>query len=135
MIELMLSSIQDTGLTIFLGSAVIGVVISVVIKRFNLTYIATHEVLHLSFTLYICIIYMYFQVDKTSKRHGGEIVAQTLKAHGISHIFINLTGGHISPILAAAEKLEIKVIDTRHEVDATTARHVAPAYRSKFILD
>ena len=134
MIELMLSSIQDTGLTIFLGSAVIGVVISVVIKRFNLTYIATHEVLHLSFTLYICIIYMYFQVDKTSKRHGGEIVAQTLKAHGISHIF-TLTGGHISPILAAAEKLEIKVIDTRHEVDATTARHVAPAYRSKFILD
>jgi len=102
MIELMLSSIQDTGLTIFLGSAVIGVVISVVIKRFNLTYIATHE------------------VDKTSKRHGGEIVAQTLKAHGISHIF-TLTGGHISPILAAAEKLEIKVIDTRHEVSAVFA--------------
>ena len=55
------------------------------------------------------------KVDRTSKRHGGEIVAQTLKAHGISHIF-TLTGGHISPILAAAEKVNIKIVDTRHEV-------------------
>ena len=28
-----------------------------------------------------------------------------------------LAGGHISPILAAAEKIGIQVVDTRHEVN------------------
>jgi len=102
MIELILESIQGVGLGLFVGSAVIGAVIGVVVQRFNFVYIATHE------------------VDRTSKRHGGEIVAQTLKAHGISHIF-TLTGGHISPILAAAEKVNIKIVDTRHEVSAVFA--------------
>ena len=32
-----------------------------------------------------------------------------------------LVGGHISPILVAAEKLGIKVVDTRHEVTAVFA--------------
>ena len=58
---------------------------------------------------------LLFQVDKASKRNGGEIVAQVLEAHGIKQMFC-LAGGHISPILAAAEKIGIKVIDTRHEV-------------------
>lgn len=38
-----------------------------------------------------------------------------LKSHGVKFIF-TLVGGHISPILVAAEKLGIKVVDTRHEV-------------------
>jgi hypothetical protein len=54
-------------------------------------------------------------VDKASKRNGGEIVAQVLHSHGIKQMFC-LAGGHISPILAAAEKIGIKVVDTRHEV-------------------
>jgi len=59
-------------------------------------------------------------VDKTSKRHGGELVAQVLKSHGIEYIF-TLVGGHISPILVSCETLKIKVVDTRHEVNAVFA--------------
>jgi len=55
-------------------------------------------------------------VDTTSKKHGGELVAEVLKAHGVKFLF-TLAGGHISPILVAAEKLGIKVVDTRHEVN------------------
>lgn len=54
-------------------------------------------------------------MDTTSKRHGGELVAEVLKAHGVKFVF-TLAGGHISPILVAAEKQGIRVIDTRHEV-------------------
>jgi acetolactate synthase-like protein len=32
-----------------------------------------------------------------------------------------LSGGHISPILCASEKLGIRIIDTRHEVNAVFA--------------
>ncbi|CAI5447723.1 unnamed protein product [Caenorhabditis angaria] len=61
-----------------------------------------------------------FQVDENSKRHGGELVASVLKAHEVQEIFV-LCGGHISPILVAAEKLGINIIDTRHEVNAVFA--------------
>lgn len=42
-------------------------------------------------------------------------MAEVLKSHGIQYIF-SLPGGHISPILVAAEKLGIRIVDTRHEV-------------------
>ena len=42
-------------------------------------------------------------------------MASVLKAHDVKEIFV-LCGGHISPILVAAEKLGVKIIDTRHEV-------------------
>ncbi|CAD5220386.1 unnamed protein product [Bursaphelenchus okinawaensis] len=61
-----------------------------------------------------------FQVEEKCTRHGGELVASVLKAHGVEEIF-TLVGGHISPILVSAEKLGIKVIDTRHEVSAVYA--------------
>lgn len=61
-----------------------------------------------------------FQVEESSKRHGGELVAEVLKAHDVSHVF-TLCGGHISPILVACEKLGIKIVDTRHEVNAVFA--------------
>ena len=54
-------------------------------------------------------------MKKDEKKHGGDLVAEVLKAHGVECIF-TLVGGHISPILVAAERLGIKVIDTRHEV-------------------
>ncbi|CAD6193545.1 unnamed protein product [Caenorhabditis auriculariae] len=66
------------------------------------------------------IISNLFQVDEKSKRHGGELVASVLKSHGVQEIFV-LCGGHISPILVAAEKLGIKIFDTRHEVTAVFA--------------
>ncbi|KAL7988378.1 hypothetical protein Chor_007297, partial [Crotalus horridus] len=59
-------------------------------------------------------------VDPKSTRHGGEIVAEVLKAHGVRYLF-TLVGGHISPILVASEKLGIRVVDTRHEVTAVFA--------------
>ncbi|XP_052067648.1 2-hydroxyacyl-CoA lyase 2-like [Mytilus californianus] len=67
------------------------------------------------------IIYQLFnKVDKTTKRNGGDIVGEVLKAHGVKYVF-TLVGGHISPILVACEKLGMKVIDTRHEVTAVFA--------------
>uniref|UniRef100_A0A915NKH3 Uncharacterized protein n=1 Tax=Meloidogyne floridensis TaxID=298350 RepID=A0A915NKH3_9BILA len=59
-------------------------------------------------------------VNTTSPRHGGELVAEVLKAHDIKEIF-TLCGGHISPILVACENFGIKVYDTRHEVNAVFA--------------
>ncbi|XP_065072167.1 2-hydroxyacyl-CoA lyase 2-like isoform X1 [Rhopilema esculentum] len=60
------------------------------------------------------------QVDENSKRHGGELVAEVLQSHGVKNVF-TLCGGHISPILVACEQKGIKVIDTRHEVNAVFA--------------
>ncbi|XP_033028876.1 acetolactate synthase-like protein [Lacerta agilis] len=63
------------------------------------------------------IYQLWHQVDTKSTRHGGETVAEVLKAHGVRFVF-TLPGGHISPILVACEKLGIRIVDTRHE--ATT---------------
>ncbi|XP_068943037.1 2-hydroxyacyl-CoA lyase 2 isoform X2 [Petaurus breviceps papuanus] len=60
------------------------------------------------------------QVDKSSSRHGGESVAAVLRAHGVRFIF-TLVGGHISPLLVAAEKVGIRVVDTRQEATAVFA--------------
>ncbi|XP_038053221.1 2-hydroxyacyl-CoA lyase 2-like [Patiria miniata] len=60
------------------------------------------------------------KADPDSKRHGGELVAETLKAHGVPFLF-TLCGGHISPVNVAADKLGIRIIDTRHEASAVFA--------------
>ncbi|KFQ21880.1 Acetolactate synthase-like, partial [Mesitornis unicolor] len=60
------------------------------------------------------------KVDPRSPRHGGELVAEVLKAHGIRFLF-TLAGGHISPVLVACEKVGIRVVDTRHEATAVFA--------------
>ncbi|KAK2518480.1 hypothetical protein Q9966_014280 [Columba livia] len=60
------------------------------------------------------------QVDPRSPRHGGELVAAVLKAHGVRFVFA-LAGGHISPILVACEKIGVRVVDTRHEATAVFA--------------
>ena len=52
--------------------------------------------------------------------HGGERIAEVLKAQGVEFLF-TLCGGHISPILVAAKAQGIRVIDTRHEVTAVFA--------------
>ncbi|GAV05469.1 hypothetical protein RvY_15599 [Ramazzottius varieornatus] len=59
-------------------------------------------------------------VKEESSKHGGHVVASVLKSHDVSHVFC-LSGGHISPILVACEKLGIRVVDTRHEVNAVFA--------------
>ncbi|CAI2725570.1 unnamed protein product [Schistosoma spindalis] len=61
-----------------------------------------------------------FEIDKSSGHYGGELVADVLKAHNVPFIF-TLTGGHISPILVASEKENIRVIDVRNEASAVFA--------------
>lgn len=53
-------------------------------------------------------------------RHGGDIVGQILKAHGVKFVF-TLSGGHISPVLVGAQAAGIRVVDVRHEVNAVFA--------------
>jgi len=52
--------------------------------------------------------------------NGGEIIAHVLQKHGVRFLF-TLCGGHISPIFVAAQNIGIRVIDTRHEVNAVFA--------------
>jgi acetolactate synthase-1/2/3 large subunit len=52
--------------------------------------------------------------------HGGDLVAQALKAHGVEFLF-TLCGGHISPILVGSKALGIRVVDVRHEANAVFA--------------
>src|SRR3989442_1737032 len=51
---------------------------------------------------------------------GGEIIARVLQKQGVKVLF-TLCGGHISPIFVSAQNLGIRVIDTRHEVNAVFA--------------
>lgn len=67
------------------------------------------------------LFYSFFhKVETTSKRYGGELVAQVLKSHGVENIF-TLPGGHVSPIVVASSKLNIRVVDVRHEATAVFA--------------
>ena len=52
--------------------------------------------------------------------HGGDRIAEVLQRQGVKTLF-TLCGGHISPILVGAKALGIRVVDTRHEVDAVFA--------------
>jgi thiamine pyrophosphate-dependent acetolactate synthase large subunit-like protein len=53
-------------------------------------------------------------------RHGGDRVADVLRAHGVRCLF-TLCGGHISPILSAAKARGIRVVDVRDEATAVFA--------------
>uniref|UniRef100_A0A671L140 2-hydroxyacyl-CoA lyase 2 n=1 Tax=Sinocyclocheilus anshuiensis TaxID=1608454 RepID=A0A671L140_9TELE len=63
---------------------------------------------------------LFHKTERQSPRHGGESVADVLRAHGVKFVF-TLVGGHISPILVACEKLGIRIVDTRHEATAVFA--------------
>jgi acetolactate synthase-1/2/3 large subunit len=52
--------------------------------------------------------------------HGGDLLAREFAAQGVTHLF-TLCGGHISPILAGAKNLGIRVIDVRDEATAVFA--------------
>jgi len=51
---------------------------------------------------------------------GGELIARSLSAHGVSHLF-GLSGGHIDPTWSAAPRHGIRVVDVRHEAAAAYA--------------
>ncbi len=52
--------------------------------------------------------------------HGGDLIAEVLKAQGVRFLF-TLCGGHISPILVGCKQRGIRVIDVRHEATAVFA--------------
>jgi acetolactate synthase I/II/III large subunit len=56
----------------------------------------------------------------TQQLHGGKLIAQRLKAHGISHLF-TLSGGHLFSMYDGAVAEGIEIIDTRHEQTAAFA--------------
>lgn len=58
-------------------------------------------------------------MDEKSDQHGGEIIGQVLKAHGVEQLFV--LDGSKSTILKGAEKNGVRVIRTRHEVTAVAA--------------
>src|SRR3954454_15200567 len=53
-------------------------------------------------------------------QHGGDIIADVLVRHGVTHLFA-LCGGHISPILTGAQAKGIRIIDVRDEGNAVFA--------------
>ncbi len=52
--------------------------------------------------------------------NGGEIAARVIAAHKVDALF-TLIGGHVSPILVESKRRGIRVVDTRHEVNAVFA--------------
>jgi acetolactate synthase-1/2/3 large subunit len=56
----------------------------------------------------------------TTQVHGGRLVAQRLKAHGVSHLF-TLSGGHLFSIYDGCREEDIAIVDTRHEQSAAFA--------------
>jgi len=57
-------------------------------------------------------------------RHGGDRVADALKAHGVRQVF-TLCGGHISPILSACKARGMRIVDVRDEATAVFAADAA----------
>src|SRR3989442_13390184 len=53
-------------------------------------------------------------------RHGGHLIARTLKQHGVQHLF-TLSGGHIAPIYDGCVAEGIRIVDFRHEQAAAHA--------------
>ncbi len=52
--------------------------------------------------------------------HGGRLVAQRLKAHGVTKLF-TLSGGHLFSIYDGCRQEGIDIVDVRHEQTATFA--------------
>src|ERR687888_768667 len=55
-----------------------------------------------------------------SPRHGGHLVAQVLRQHGVQYLF-TLSGGHIAPIYDGCVAEGIRIVDFRHEQAAAHA--------------
>jgi acetolactate synthase I/II/III large subunit len=53
-------------------------------------------------------------------RHGGHLIARTLKQEGVQHLF-TLSGGHIAPIYDGCVTEGIRIVDFRHEQAAAHA--------------
>ena len=58
--------------------------------------------------------------DTTTQVHGGRLIAQRLKAHGVTKLF-TLSGGHLFSIYDGCREEGIDIVDVRHEQAAAFA--------------
>ena len=65
-----------------------------------------------------------------ARQDGGDIIAEVLAQHGSDYLF-TLCGGHISPILVAAKRRGIRVVDVRDEANAVFAADAAARLTGK----
>ncbi|HEY5317183.1 MAG TPA: acetolactate synthase [Solirubrobacteraceae bacterium] len=59
-------------------------------------------------------------METETQIHGGRLIAQRLRAHGVSKLF-TLSGGHIFPIYDGCRAEGIDIVDVRHEQTAVFA--------------
>src|SRR6478752_9674010 len=58
--------------------------------------------------------------DEPIRHHGGRLIAQRLRAQGVSRLF-TLSGGHLFSIYEGCRHEGIEIVDVRHEATATFA--------------
>jgi thiamine pyrophosphate-dependent enzyme len=58
--------------------------------------------------------------DEPTRHHGGRLIAQRLRAQGVSRLF-TLSGGHLFSIYEGCRHEGIEIIDVRHEATAVFA--------------
>jgi acetolactate synthase-1/2/3 large subunit len=58
--------------------------------------------------------------DEPTRHHGGRLIAQRLRAHGVTRLF-TLSGGHLFSIYEGCRHEGIEIVDVRHEATATFA--------------
>ena len=63
---------------------------------------------------------MSVAAEASTELHGGRLVAQRLKAHGVTTLF-TLSGGHLFSIYDGCRSEGIALVDTRHEQTAAFA--------------
>src|ERR1700754_2622395 len=60
------------------------------------------------------------ETEEATRPHGGRLIAQRLKAHGVSKLF-TLSGGHLFSLYEGCKAEGIDIVDTRHEQTAAFA--------------
>src|SRR6201995_3365832 len=60
------------------------------------------------------------ETEEAKRPHGGRLIAQRLKAHGVTRLF-TLSGGHLFSLYEGCVAEGIEIIDTRHEATAAFA--------------
>jgi acetolactate synthase I/II/III large subunit len=60
------------------------------------------------------------ETEAQTQVHGGRLIAQRLRAHGVSKLF-TLSGGHLFSIYDGCREEGIDIVDTRHEASAAFA--------------
>jgi acetolactate synthase-1/2/3 large subunit len=63
---------------------------------------------------------MSAETEQSTQVHGGRLVAQRLKAHGVTKLF-TLSGGHLFSIFDGCREEGIDLVDVRHESAAAFA--------------